>query len=558
MARMFPTLPAEESPGSERKIYYQLRDTLPNEYIIFHSLPYLARQKNAPLVEGEVDFLLIHPKRGLLVLEVKGGKEIHYDAQKRKWSSLDFDDTLHNIKDPFEQGRKNLHNIIKKIQGRQIFGSHDAPLPFVYGYAVVFPDAIKPSSGFPTHVISEILIDAASVLKLNSAIDRVLSYWAREGSGKGEIQPDDYKRIIQEVFLPEFKLARPFHVQLRDERETLVRLTHRQFEILNTFLQVNKKALIQGYAGTGKTTIALLKARELAKEGKNVLFLCYNELLASYLQNQVQDLPSIIIRTYHSFAKFIIEKHSSYIWPKHPAKKFWEEVVPTQLFDTIAKQNIVYDVIIVDEAQDFRLNWWQSIELMVQKKSCFYVFYDPYQNIYQTQSELPDLPTTLPLIENCRTTQNINKKICAFGSLDIKDSGYNPPGIDVEECVYRDEQEFRTLISKKVKYLKKDLHLNSGSILLLSPSSYQNSMFGSNPILEGYSVLEYKHDKPKDNEIYYESIYAFKGLDADAVIVFGTPSDITEHQNDLLYVASSRARHILILLIHIPEPPRSL
>jgi DNA helicase IV len=45
-----------------------------------------------------------------------------------------------------------------------------------------------------------------------------------------------------------------------------------------------------------------------------------------------------------------------------------------------------------------------------------------------------------------------------------------------------------------------------------------------------------------------------KGLDADAVIVFGTPSVITEHQNDLLYVASSRARHILILLTHISDP----
>jgi DNA polymerase III delta prime subunit len=375
-----------------------------------------------------------------------------------------------------------------------------------------------------------------------------LSYWAREGGGKGEIQPDDYKRIIQEVFLPDFKLARPFPIQLRDERETLVRLTNRQYEILNTFLQVNKRALIQGYAGTGKTTIALLKARELTKEGKNVLFLCYNELLASYLQMQLQDQQNIHVSNYHAFAKHIIEKHSRYIWPKYPAQTFWEEVVADQLFDTIGKNNIVYDAVIVDEAQDIRPNWWPSIELMVQKKSPFYIFYDPYQNIYDTEAELPELPTTLPLTENCRTTQNINKSICVFGFVDIKDSGFNPPGLEVEQRNYRDETELKTILVRTLKYFKQELQLRSGNILLLSPSSYQKSIFGRSPHLDGYVVQEYTAEKPKENEIYYESIYAFKGLDADAVVVFGVSPDGVTHKNDLLYVASSRARHILYLL----------
>ena len=52
--------------------------------------------------------------------------------------------------------------------------------------------------------------------------------------------------------------------------------------ILN-YLTEQKTAVIQGVAGTGKTLIAMEKARRHADAGERVLFLCYNAQLKTYL-----------------------------------------------------------------------------------------------------------------------------------------------------------------------------------------------------------------------------------------------------------------------------------
>lgn len=44
-----------------------------------------------------------------------------------------------------------------------------------------------------------------------------------------------------------------------------------------------------------------------------------------------------------------------------------------------------FDAVIVDEGQDFHELWWLSIDGLFRdltEKRCFYVFYDPRQNLY--------------------------------------------------------------------------------------------------------------------------------------------------------------------------------
>ena len=45
-----------------------------------------------------------------------------------------------------------------------------------------------------------------------------------------------------------------------------------------------------------------------------------------------------------------------------------------------------YDVIIIDEGQDFNDEWFIHIESMLQEQGKFYVFYDQQQSIFQKQS----------------------------------------------------------------------------------------------------------------------------------------------------------------------------
>jgi len=80
MAIMIPDVaPDQIIHGSERDVYIALRDQLPDVYRVVHSLPWLRPNRDdadAPLREGEADFVIFHPDYGLLVLEVKGGEEM--------------------------------------------------------------------------------------------------------------------------------------------------------------------------------------------------------------------------------------------------------------------------------------------------------------------------------------------------------------------------------------------------------------------------------------------------------------------------------------------------
>ena len=75
MARMIPSNVTHEefhgSIGEERT--YNALSTLPDEYVIFHSVHWNKACSSGRVVWGESDFVVFHPKRGLLVIEVKSG-----------------------------------------------------------------------------------------------------------------------------------------------------------------------------------------------------------------------------------------------------------------------------------------------------------------------------------------------------------------------------------------------------------------------------------------------------------------------------------------------------
>ncbi len=75
MARMIPSnVTHEEFHGSigEERIYNAL-STLPDKYVVFHSVHWNKARPSGNIVWGESDFAVFHPDRGLLVIEVKSG-----------------------------------------------------------------------------------------------------------------------------------------------------------------------------------------------------------------------------------------------------------------------------------------------------------------------------------------------------------------------------------------------------------------------------------------------------------------------------------------------------
>ena len=79
MARMIPDhRPCDTNSKGERDLYTIFKTELPDDYVVIHSLPWLCSAVNKvdPQAKptGEIDFLIVHPEKGLLVLEVKSGE----------------------------------------------------------------------------------------------------------------------------------------------------------------------------------------------------------------------------------------------------------------------------------------------------------------------------------------------------------------------------------------------------------------------------------------------------------------------------------------------------
>lgn len=78
MARMYPVLNGAALDGlssqAEAKFYIACRDQLPSTNLIVHSLALIRLGGDGTRKDAEADFVIVDPVRGVLVVEVKGGR----------------------------------------------------------------------------------------------------------------------------------------------------------------------------------------------------------------------------------------------------------------------------------------------------------------------------------------------------------------------------------------------------------------------------------------------------------------------------------------------------
>ncbi len=84
---------------------------LDENFYILHSVARIEiRQKGRKPSDGEIDFVILHPKLGILLLEVKGG--IIGRTENGRWYTIRKDGTQADIKNPFEQVKENKYALI--------------------------------------------------------------------------------------------------------------------------------------------------------------------------------------------------------------------------------------------------------------------------------------------------------------------------------------------------------------------------------------------------------------------------------------------------------------
>lgn len=154
---------------------------------------------------------------------------------------------------------------------------------------------------------------------------------------------------------------------------------------------------VRGSAGSGKTFGLAARAARLASNDKEVLVLTFNTTLANYLRTligarckELQANPGLVTCVpFHAFCSRVLEdaKQAGYVAGQYPGVDHWEaEVRRTQ--DVLqAGFERRFDAVLVDEGQDFTLEWWNLLRHhIVRAGGEMLLVADPTQDVYEKKA----------------------------------------------------------------------------------------------------------------------------------------------------------------------------
>ncbi len=530
--------------SAERKVFDALK-ALPDSYTFFYSVGWQVRNSKSGARDGEADFVLAHPELGVMILEVKGG-QIRYDAERDEWFSADRNGTEYRIKDPVDQARNSKGALLSKL--RELPGWGEGFLTLAY--LVVFPDVIVERVDLRPDLPRALALDSNDLTALETKLKAGFEWFFGNEQRKGALGYDRLL-VLENLLGQSFTLRTPLNVELENEEQRLIELTEAQLSVLQ-FIQSHRKALIEGCAGSGKTTLALEKARQLGSQGFDVLLLCFNAALAEHLRQCASE--NVEVFHFHDLCKKMAKEAGLGYRAAHSDQDLYDRVLPEMLFEALAELGPQYDAVIVDEGQDFRDEWWEIIiELLREKQNgIFYVFFDNNQNIYRRHASLESLIVSPPftLNENCRNTHSIHQVVRQFHPTPHLLTNHAPQGRAPEIFYFASEQEQESALKRVLHHLVNEENVQASQITILTTRSPEKTVCWPGRKMGNFVLTEWGNLNRRKTDILVSSVHRFKGLESRVVVLTGLEDNDPSWLTPLLYVACSRARTHLVVIAH--------
>jgi hypothetical protein len=561
MARMIPDVdPATIKVDSERVLYSHLREGLPKKYMVFHSYPWLRLwrgDRDKALVEGEADFLVVHPKHGVLVLEAKGGE---VDFQGGQWVRRTKFGVKH-IKDPFEQARRNMHAILDIV--RDYSGGNLTRDQYVHGYAVAFPH-LEYRGRLPANTTRALVICQQNLGDIQNVIERAFAEWRADAS---VLSPVQYEKLLS-CLMPKFQFFRPLGPEIDSAAERIMLLTDTQAEIAGSLSENVTRVLVEGPAGSGKTELALRSAIDSAKSGSRTLFVCYNRELATWLEERVErecgSVEGLEFFNFHRLAHKLVTSAGLPFNPNQngPGKSqtFWDTDVPELMGQAVGileslNNNPRYDAIVVDEGQDFLELWWYTLEedLLVSEESILQVFLDKQQSLWEgagRPSMSFEQELCLPI--NCRNTRRVATFSADLADLKVQLFRHAPEGIEIQITRASTQDDQRKLVVQRIGRLLEN-GLKPNQVVLIGPATKRNGSLASQGAISGIPLVTSPSEWRAGNGILVTTSRSFKGLESPAVVLYDIGSLGPLFTDADLYVACTRPVSILEVIVHDDE-----
>jgi hypothetical protein len=548
--------PGNKSPG-EKEIFKRLSsDPETDGWIVLHSLDISNHQRQ---LAGEADFVILVPNMGALVLEVKAHRQIY--CHDGKWF---FGTGGEPQRSPFKQASEAMHSLLAELRA-----TNDQLGQVLFWSAVAFPYVPFTLSSPEWHQWQVINQQKYASKSFSSCVRSVLQAANDFVQAKGKesyfrTPTLEYCEEISEILRPNFEFFESPKQRLKEQKDEIKKYTEEQYAALDA-MEVNPRMVFEGPAGTGKTMLAIEAARRSAALGHKVLFLCYNNLLGSWLSKQCEDLaPQVTCRT---LPKHLLEVASTQ--PTSQASTgYWSKELPelatNALIDFLTldepDERWQFDELIIDEAQDIlRPSYLDFLSYSLdggfetgrwllfgdfEKQAIFDAAHNPLQAFLDSRTSSG---ARFSLRNNCRNTPRIASFIELYAGLNptYRKKLREDDGVEPEiRYVRGDGQQLQALADVLSELYDEDY--SGRDIVVLSPvkDGCAASKLAQTPWkdrLKPFSAASPGH-------VPFTTIQSFKGLEAPAVIVTDI-SDVSDASAlDLFYVGASRANNRLILL----------
>jgi superfamily I DNA/RNA helicase len=337
-------------------------------------------------------------------------------------------------------------------------------------------------------------------------------------------------------------------IEAERSEEHILRLTIDQYRILDA-LNRKRRVAIGGCAGSGKTYLAVEKARRLVSQGYRVLLTCFNRSLAEHLSSLAPKDANLTVANWHSLCRQIAAVANVALPPfdRSVSNEGLDEAYVDALCDAFAfRPELRYDAVLVDEGQDFDYQWWLGLEACLRTDGFLYVFYDDNQTLYKGRGNLPAGMTEILLQENIRNAKPIFEIVSRFYRNDdgAEMVGKGPAGRSVEKVCYANESELQRLIGKALSRLIVNEQIPSCDVVVLTPKRLDRSCLMQGR-LPGPIQLVPNTVPHRNNEVTCSTIHSFKGLERKVVLVAELDEDFLRCRKEDLatrcYVGFSRA-----------------
>lgn len=395
MATLIPALGScvSRMTSGERRLAERLEQKLDDDYLMWYDVPVGPKQSHP-------DFVILHPRRGLLILETKDWRLDTVQRATRQYWEIVPNGQHKVVINPLAQARHCAIQVVNALErDKQLIqpnGSHTGKLAFPWGHGVVLTRITRKqfeTAGLDQAIEPHLVICSDEMVDSVEDEDFQKRLWAMFPHAFGGAMSLPQLDRVRWIMFPEVRVGIE-QGQLFDnddaELPDVMQVMDLQQEQLARSLGDGHR-VIHGVAGSGKTMILAYRAEYLAKArtptSKPILILCFNEPLAVKLVSMFEAKGIADVVHARNFHKWCRQQLKAFGQPLPAQGRGMFDEMVDGVIRAVERSQIPsgqYQAILIDEGHDFRPEWLKLATQMVDPATnSLLLLYDDAQSIYE-------------------------------------------------------------------------------------------------------------------------------------------------------------------------------